>query len=126
LKDPNCLLQTDANGWAAIHFAASSGNAELIPILHKFGAEMNLYTQHKVGLTPLIIACSKNFSSTVKLLIQCGANPNLGRKIDRRTPLHFCAEKNFPETALVLIEADPSLIDLPDKEGKTCITMALK
>jgi serine/threonine protein kinase/ankyrin repeat protein len=99
---------------------------ELIPTLQGLGADVNLYSQHKVGVTPLIIACNKNYPKMVKTLLDCGANPALGRKLDGRTPLHFCAELNYLEPAVVLIEMNPLLIDVADHDGKTPISIALK
>ncbi|RLN72233.1 hypothetical protein BBJ28_00000522 [Nothophytophthora sp. Chile5] len=61
-----------ANGFAPLLLAASLGNIDLVQLLLRFGADVNLETSR--GRTPLAEACMAQDPVTVKLLIENRAN----------------------------------------------------
>jgi len=61
----------DVEGWAAIHYAVSNGNEELVSFLVKKGADVNAIT--KDGLTPLSIANSNEYAAIAQILKVAGA-----------------------------------------------------
>ena len=58
-------------GWAAIHYAVSNGNEELVSFLVKKDADVNART--KEGLTPLSLANSNEYSAIAQILKVAGA-----------------------------------------------------
>lgn len=61
----------DVEGWAAIHYAVSNGNEELLRFLVKKGADVNAKT--KEGLTPLSLANSNGYAGIAEILKTSGA-----------------------------------------------------
>ena len=89
--------------------AASVNNTEEIKRLIAKGADVN--GQNKYGMTPLLTAVSYSRVESVKLLLELGADPNLGVEgyVDYGyklptydTPLHFAkwgADSSVPKIA---------------------------
>lgn len=57
--------------WTPLHYAASAGNDEMIPLLIEKGADVNARTLR--GITPLYMAAREGRGTTVKLLLKAGA-----------------------------------------------------
>lgn len=66
--EANCV---DANGWTPLHFAAKTGNLDLVHILvNVFGAELNPRT--KDGKTPLAVAKAHGGKDVIDLITHFG------------------------------------------------------
>ena len=65
-----------AGGWRAIHIASYDGSTEVVAILLKAGAEVNVFTDtfHE---TPLVLAAMNGHVATMKLLLKAGADLEL-------------------------------------------------
>lgn len=61
----------DVEGWAAIHYAVSNGDEELVRFLVENGA--NVVAKTKGGMTPLSLAKSNEYNSIAEILISAGA-----------------------------------------------------
>lgn len=84
-------VDVNQKGWrggTALHSGAMYGHANIIQFLIRNGAEINVFDQR--GLTPLHCASSCGYNaSVVQLLINEGADPNLGSSNPPRgAPLH--------------------------------------
>ena len=78
--DANALTSTGAV--SALHFAAGSGNVELITALVDRGADANR-TEQQWGHTPLMFAAAKGRTAAVRTLLERGADVGItGRVID--------------------------------------------
>ena len=98
--DPNTSDNT--YGWTALHYAASSGNTEIIHILLKAGANIN--AQNEEGSTPLYSAVWARQIEAVKLLLEYGARLDISSKVGI-TPLHSAVTALSSELTKMLLAA---------------------
>lgn len=70
----DCLNQTAPNGWPPLHFAAASGNYELVTHLSNIGLCDIQYAAKGSDQTALHIAAHNNHSLCVRALLQEGLN----------------------------------------------------
>lgn len=73
-----------------LHVATKNGNLEIVKILVKAGAIVNIRDEQ--GMTPLIIACSIQNLHIAKYLLKNGASANTANHITGLTPLHICVQ----------------------------------
>jgi len=133
----------------ALNVASDKGHFEIVKLLVKKGANINL---PGISWTPLMHACNENHLTIAKFLIEKGASVNLsddlkctpliltshpettrlllsnGARINFTTPnkwtaLHSAARNNKLDKAKVLL-ANGIDIDLRDREGKTARDIA--
>ena len=121
---PDTLEQTDSNGFTALHFGSLSGNADVVRELVRLGADANYRSCGMGGVTPIIVATSKNHIEVVKVLLEVGSDPSCARTRDGMTPIHICSENNFSEIAKLLLDHTPSLAQARDHKGYTCMDIA--
>ncbi|KAK6335601.1 Ankyrin repeat domain-containing protein 16 [Orbilia brochopaga] len=74
----------DSEAKTPLHYAAESGNQDMVRTLLAFGAEVDVYAA--VGRTPLYYAALKSHPQVVALLLENGANPHGLKHLD--SPLH--------------------------------------
>ncbi|KAF8709832.1 hypothetical protein HU200_029545 [Digitaria exilis] len=115
------LNAKDEEGWAPIHSAASTGNAQIIDILLKRGADVELTTD--AGRTALHYAASKGRLNIAEKLIEHGANVNKKDKFGC-TPLHRAASTGNAELCEFLIE-EGAEVDAVDRTGQTPLMHAV-
>ena len=72
---------------------SENNNIELVQLLLKNGADVNLTNQY--GATPLHIIVSSNDVESLNLLLKAGSDPNVKDKVFESTPLHFLANSAF-------------------------------
>lgn len=80
------LLYRDS--YTPLHVAASSGLADIIPLLIKSGAKIE--QRDAMGNTPLLIACESPENNTAQcaiVLLQNGAELDVENKVKRNAPL---------------------------------------
>jgi len=140
------LATLDKNAWSALtsknvsgdtplHVTVSSGHeGPLLKVLldceDNFANEndMNdrpLGSKNSAGLTPLLVACERNFDNMARELIKRGADVNTSDKNDR-TPLaiaSFCGCMDVMEY-LLTVETVKDLLDAKDKNGCTPLWLA--
>nr|XP_018906420.1 PREDICTED: leucine-rich repeat serine/threonine-protein kinase 1 isoform X2 [Bemisia tabaci] len=110
-----------------LHQAALWDNAELLEDLLKGDQRRHLDGQDSWGRTPLHAAATSENSRCLRVLLQCGANPNIpcGPRGDNRTPLHLCAEYGFINNIMLLLAHKADLL-AEDGCGLTPLSIAEK
>ena len=68
-------VQVNQTGWTALHYAASVGSDEIVKMLLEASAYIDAESTN--GTTPLMMAARGGHVSTVKLLLDEGADPTL-------------------------------------------------
>ncbi|XP_060857415.1 LOW QUALITY PROTEIN: uncharacterized protein LOC132934999 [Metopolophium dirhodum] len=78
-------------------------------------------------LTPLMKACMYGRSEQVKLILEEKPLTVVERDGVFKTALHYCAENDEDDAdcAKLLLEADPSIVDIPDDDGHTALHLAV-
>ncbi|XP_034887719.1 uncharacterized protein [Populus alba] len=143
-----CTLQ-NAHENTVLHEAVFAGNMKAVELLLEFTPEeqgdydpsMQLQTKNALGETPFYraAACGKKEIveylvikmkqiSKGKLLEEHRRRGHLDKekndnseKVDLKPILHAAIEGQHFETALTLLKRDPSLDDMKDEQGRTCL-----
>ena len=63
------------SGWSALHYAAASGDSEIVKVLVKQGAELDARSPNNT--TPMMMAARGGFIYSVKVLSDAGADASL-------------------------------------------------
>jgi uncharacterized protein len=103
-SDPALVREYTEEGWTALHLAATT---EIAGMLLDAGADINARNRHKFagpGNSPLSAAVYQQRNDVVRLLIERGADFNLGDNAGF-TPLHLAAANGYVESARMLLEA---------------------
>jgi ankyrin repeat protein len=106
-NDRSLAGEYTAEGWTALHLAATS---EIAAMLLDAGADINARNRHKFagpGNSPLSAAVYQDRRDVVKLLIERGADLNQGDNAGWR-PIHLAAANGRLKTARMLLEAGAS------------------
>jgi hypothetical protein len=91
--------------------AISNGLADMIQLLIKHNADVQLSAEKLVGLTPLHIAILKATDSTiVQILLKKNANPNAPDNLDR-TPLYHAVSQSLIPTKNYITDVIQALLD---------------
>jgi len=108
--------------------ACDAGNAELISLLVKAGADVEC----KEGLpdkSTLLVACLMQNKELVDTILQHGANPNLASSCDshskHRLPLFVAVDKGNAGIITSLISAGAS-VNVTNNEGKSVVCFAVE
>lgn len=96
---------------SALHWAASSGEKEIMKLLVSYGANLNF--MNSLGQTPLHSACASNNSDSVYFLLEAGADKNICDE-EGRTPFHLVTFKkqkgdSEPKKIVDMLENPPSV-----------------
>ena len=106
----------DSENWMPLHYAAESGNEEIINFLIDNGADVN--ATNSVGFSPyqILMICEQYSPSIVNRLVNAGAN--VGTDLHKSILLRDADEsRRFIESGL--------LIDAPDNLGNTPLHIAV-
>lgn len=100
---------------SALHWAASSGEKEIIKLLVSYGADLNY--MNTLGQTPLHCACASTNSESVYFLLEAGADKNICDE-EGRTPFHlvtFSKQKadSEPRKIIEMLENATSVKKVP-------------
>ena len=110
-KHAEVLLQNGANvdiqtidewGSTPLHWAAEKGNNDIIRLLTKYNAKINKLD--KKGYSVLERAYGNDKFETIKVLINCGADPNTTSRGKIYTLLHSACQHNKFRHAEVLLQ----------------------
>nr|XP_034887720.1 delta-latroinsectotoxin-Lt1a-like [Populus alba] len=145
----NPCTKENAYGNTVLHEAVFAGNMEAVEHLLQFTPKeqgnyhpsMQLETENALGETPLYRAASCGKKEIVEYLVikmkqisegellknhrrrgylEKEKNEN-SEKVDLKPILHAAIEGQHFETALTLLKRDPSLGDMKDEQGRTCL-----
>jgi len=100
--DPALVAAQDRGGETPLHWAAFSGNLDLVRFLLDKGAEVDVKTNR--GLTPLAFITAQGRTQAAGLLIERGADVNSRNSFDM-TPLIIGVEQGAVEFVKTLIAA---------------------
>jgi len=117
LSDGASPNQTDEDGaTTGMHIAASTGNLQIMAILYKAGADINV--RDNVGDSPLDLAAEHRQLEAVKLLLEMKARVNDQDK-NGMTALMFAAKVGDTEMVRYMLEAgaNPSLSDYTGRDA---------
>jgi ankyrin repeat protein len=103
------------NGLSSLHVAAMDGHTEIVRILIKAEASVNLINND--GKSPLYLAAMDGNTEIVKILLDGGANVDLIDN-DGNSPLYLVAGKGHTETVKILLEGEAS-VNLTNKDGNS-------
>uniref|UniRef100_A0ABD2XD42 PRANC domain-containing protein n=1 Tax=Trichogramma kaykai TaxID=54128 RepID=A0ABD2XD42_9HYME len=113
-----------------------SHNKDLVEIFFKVSDELNQQLQidarNSRGKTPLYLAFKSGNKKMIEQLLRRGADPNLAKKHDKSTPLHFiCTKSSGNDMVGVFLKImkedrrETSPIDARDKYGRTPLQYAV-
>jgi ankyrin repeat protein len=97
----NVKAMTRLGNFTPIIMAAETGNAKLIELLLKAGADAKSATTN--GTTPLMLAAVAGRADAVKLLLDAGADPNATESARGETALMFAANYNRVDAIKALL-----------------------
>uniref|UniRef100_A0A8D9B2T5 Ankyrin repeat domain-containing protein 27 n=1 Tax=Cacopsylla melanoneura TaxID=428564 RepID=A0A8D9B2T5_9HEMI len=112
----------NSDGYTALHIATSLGHYDLVQLLIRYHADINIVTRVK-QLTPLHIASQNNNLSIVRLLLadkQCNLNAQDYRG---NTALHYAALNNHTNLAALLLKCG-GRPQIKNHYGLTCLHVA--
>ncbi len=117
-------FQNEENGYTALMIAAVAGDVDMIRLLIKAGANLNI--QNTNGATALITAVIYNQINVVRLLISVGANLNI-RNADGNTALIVAAACVYCRDAFRLLVEAKADIDVQNSiYGDTALMMTAR
>ena len=119
------MMQTDNRGVTAMHEAAKNNHLEMLQVMAKKGADVNITQDEPAGAgdTPLHLACSYGNAEVVKFLIEAGADDTI-QNINGEIPAHYAVKKKrFREERkgekIAEVLGALSSVDIADNNGTT-------
>ena len=107
---------------SVVSVAAAVGNKDIVKMLLRSGAEVNL-DDGEEDVHPLFIACRKGDVDIVTSLLDAGAKVNSRRQKDGQTPLFMSIRKGHLNVAEVLLKAGADA-DTSNHDGHTPLCIA--
>ncbi|TYZ64937.1 hypothetical protein PybrP1_000610 [[Pythium] brassicae (nom. inval.)] len=107
------VKQRDAMGHTVVHWAAQRSGADVLELLARAGAPLDLPSEDAVKLHPIHWACAAGNLPALRALVALGVDVNCADAAKQRTPLLIAAQNGFPLLVMFLIRrgADVSLVD---------------
>jgi ankyrin repeat protein len=104
------------DGWTPLHLAAFFGRRDAAERLLAAGAPIDAVSQNALRNTPLHAAVAGGHVAVSLLLIEAGADVNVG-DAGGHTPFHIAAEGGYVPVAKALMErgADAHVVDAEDR-----------
>jgi ankyrin repeat protein len=97
----NWRATTRLGGYLPVHLAAQSGAADVLELLTKSGADVNVRTS--TGATPLMLAAASGNARAVEVLLAGGADVNATERAHGETALMFAAAAGRADVARALL-----------------------
>ena len=102
-------------GFTPLHYAADVGNSDVIELLLKHGANINVTS--KCGKRALDVAVDRGNTKIIRLLLENGAESDFADNVGC-THLHFAVKHGYIEVIKFLLD-NGTKIDVTDGEGST-------
>jgi len=119
-KKADANAAEDKNQRTPLHFAAIQGYEDVVKVLHRYKADLNLVD--KEGHSALLLACLNGQATMAQLLVRLGAGKE-ARTNSRRTALMLAAQNGSVSTVRVLLQhVGPD--EQPCDAGKTALLYA--
>jgi ankyrin repeat protein len=112
------VRKNDATGCIPLHFAAKSGDIEVVRLLLEQWPEGVVAKNHYAD-TPLQWATREMRTEVVRLLVDCWPKGNRVKDREGNTPLHSAAVTGNPETVRLLVERWPGGVKVKNKARQT-------
>lgn len=113
----------NAQGYTPLHIAAQHGHRDLVHLLLRRGANVNVPTKTHSN-TPLHFACKQPEAKIVKLLFEYGEKINATDDMEN-TPLHYCCLSGNAAHALFLLQVGAD-VNAVNSRGNTPLHDAIK
>ena len=110
---------TDESGWTALSRASGRGDAEIVTLLLKKGADVNPNT----GSVPLSQASYNRHPEIVKILLTAGADVNAYDDHSQSTALMWASYYGNPEIVEMLLDEGAD-VNMKDHHSKTALDIA--
>jgi ankyrin repeat protein len=122
---PASLNSFSPDGWTPLHLAAFFGFQELVHLLLKEGAAIDIPSKSRAshGNSPLQAAIAMGRLEVVQLLLDEGANVNFLQEPSRLTPLHIAASRKDVGIVRLLLERGANR-DAISADGKKPVDIA--
>ncbi|XP_060757138.1 nuclear factor NF-kappa-B p105 subunit [Neoarius graeffei] len=116
---------TDRHGNTALHLASQQKDGEMMRMLLRHPEALGLSNTHNIaGLCPLHIAILANSLSSMRALLQAGADVEVQERTCGRTPLHLATEHNNVSLAGCLLLEGNAEVDSLTYNGSTPLHIA--
>ncbi|RYO92442.1 hypothetical protein DL763_004669 [Monosporascus cannonballus] len=112
------------DGLSPFHLAIKDGGLDVI---QEMAAEIHM-TDTNTSAPLLFLAAQTRRAKVAEILLSCGASVDV-RDSSGRTVLHRCQIGDMHSgitTAKLFLDADPSLLDIRDYDGRTALLMAVE
>ena len=88
------------NKFSPIHFACFQGDAEVIRLLHKYGADIDV--KNEMGLSPMHVAAQNDKAFSIAFLYEHGIDVDCEDN-EGQTPLHWACFQGAEEAIYYLL-----------------------
>ena len=122
LKQGADVNAAQGDGMTALHWAASSGDLELVQMLMYAGANLRAATRLN-GYTPLFLAGREGQAAIIETLLKAGAEADV-RSSTGSTPLMLAAAAGSVEAVRLLLDAGADIKARETARGQTALMFA--
>jgi ankyrin repeat protein len=113
----------DSFGYGPLHSAALNGATNIVKELLRRSC-INVQWRGRDGWTALAEAARHGHEEIVELLLDHGADPNIGGENDMRTPLHLAAGNGNAKIVKLLLDKGKANTEITSNEGYTALINA--
>jgi ankyrin repeat protein len=123
LKEGGDANAAQGDGMTALHWAAMSGNAEMVKLLAVGGANLEAVTRNG-SYTALHLASKGGHAGAVRALLEAGANARAVTSTGSVTALHFAAAAGNTEALTALLDKGADVNARESAWGQTSLMFA--
>ncbi len=125
LKNSTAINSLAVNNITPVYLATVNSRIDVLPLLIKAGADLDIPTVEKLGKsTPLMAAVNNNNIDVVKLIANAKGTDLNTKNISGLSPLHWASYKNYTKIMDILIDAH-ARVDITDNNNATPLFQAV-